>query len=66
MDAQRALSVENAAIYRKTDKGKREVAERAFGLDSHLRRLLIMIDGQRGLEELSVYVRAGGSPRSRR
>ena len=47
------------ALYRKTDKGKREVAERAFGLDSHLRRLLIMVDGQRSAEELSVYVRAG-------
>jgi len=42
------------ALYRKTDKGKREVAEREFGLDSHLRRLLIMVDGQRGAEELSV------------
>ena len=58
MEARRALSVQDA-IYRKTDKGKREVAERAFGLDSHLRRLLIMIDSQRGAEELSVYVRAG-------
>jgi hypothetical protein len=35
------------------------VAERAFGLDGQLRRLLIMIDGLRGAEELSVYVRAG-------
>jgi len=58
VEARRALSVQDA-IYRKTDKGKREVAERAFGLDSHLRRLLIMIDSQRGAEELSVYVRAG-------
>ena len=63
MEARRALSrglgVEDTAIYRKTDKGKQEVAERAFGLESHLRRLLIMIDGERDAAELSVYVRAG-------
>ena len=46
-------------IYRKTGRGKREVAERAFGLDGHARRLLVMIDGQRDDDELSVYVRAG-------
>ena len=46
-------------IYRKTEKGKREVAERSPQLEGHARRLLIMIDGQRGREELSVYVRAG-------
>jgi len=51
--------VEDPAIYRKTDKGKQEVADRALGLESHLRRLLIMIDGQRDAVELSVYVRAG-------
>jgi hypothetical protein len=51
--------VETTAIYRKTDKGKREVAERAFGLENHARRLLIMIDGQRATAELSVYIRAG-------
>ena len=51
--------MEDLAIYRKTDKGKREVAGRALGLESHLRRLLIMIDGQRDAAELSVYVRAG-------
>jgi len=53
------LRVEDPAIYRKTDKGKQEVAHRAFGLESHVRRLLIMIDGQRDAVELSVYVRAG-------
>jgi len=51
--------VEGEAIYRKTEKGKREVAERPAGLEGHARRLLIMIDGQRGHAELSVYVRAG-------
>jgi hypothetical protein len=47
------------AIYRKTDKGKQEVADHAFGLESQARRLLIMIDGERDAVELSVYVRAG-------
>ena len=51
--------MEDPAIYRKTDKGRQEVAARALGLESHLRRLLIMIDGQRDAVELSVYVRAG-------
>ena len=51
--------MEDPAIYRKTDKGKQEVADHAFGLDIHLRRLLIMIDAQRDAVELSVYVRAG-------
>jgi hypothetical protein len=51
--------VTDTAIYRKTDKGKQAVAERAFGLEGHARRLLIMIDGQRDAVELSVYVRAG-------
>jgi hypothetical protein len=46
-------------IYRKTDKGRQEVAGREFGLEGRARRLLIMIDGQRDAVELSVYVRAG-------
>jgi len=46
-------------IYRKTDKGKQEVADRAAGLEARARRLLILIDGQRDAEELSVYVRPG-------
>ena len=45
--------------YRKTDKGKQEIAERTFGLESRARRLLIMIDGQRADAELSVYLRPG-------
>ena len=54
-----ASGVEDTAIYRKTNKGRQEVADRALGLESHARRLLIMIDGQRDAVELSVYVRAG-------
>jgi len=48
-----------AAIYRKTDKGKKEVSERPYVLEGQARRLLIMIDGQRSSAELAVYVRAG-------
>ena len=51
--------MDDAAIYRKTEKGRQEVAERRFGLESHARRLLIIIDGRRDANELSVYVRAG-------
>ncbi|HET7201536.1 MAG TPA: hypothetical protein VFI80_12055 [Burkholderiales bacterium] len=51
--------MEDATIYRKTDKGRQEIADRSFGLESHVRRLLVMIDGQRDAVELSVYVRAG-------
>jgi hypothetical protein len=50
--------VENT-FYRKTTKGWREVDARTFGLEGHARRLLILIDGHRGTDELSVYVRAG-------
>ena len=53
------MAAHEDTIYQKTDKGKREIAERAFGLESHARRLLVMIDGQRDAVELSVYVRAG-------
>jgi hypothetical protein len=52
-------AVDDGTIFRKTDKGKREVADRTFGLNPQLRRLLIMIDGMRDIAELSVYVRAG-------
>jgi hypothetical protein len=51
--------VDSTAIYRKTAKGQREVDERASGLEKHVRRLLILIDGQRSTAELSVYIRAG-------
>jgi hypothetical protein len=51
--------VDSAAIYRKTGKGQREVDERTSGLEKHIRRLLILIDGQRTAAELSVYIRAG-------
>ena len=51
--------MEDSTVYRKTDKGKKEVADNAFGLEKHVRRLLILVDGQRDAAELSVYIRAG-------
>jgi hypothetical protein len=53
------INMEDSAIYRKTDKGTQEVAARAFGLENHVRRLLIIIDGSKDVAELSVYVRPG-------
>lgn len=49
----------DTTTYRKTDKGTQEVADRAFGLEKHVRRLLITIDGNKDVAELSVYVRPG-------
>jgi hypothetical protein len=51
--------VDNTAIYRKTEKGKRAVEDRASGLEKQVRRLLILVDGERDAAELSVYIRAG-------
>ena len=51
--------MEDSTVYRKTDKGKKEVAGNEFGLEKHVRRLLILVDGQRDAAELSVYIRAG-------
>lgn len=53
------VNIEDTTIYRKTDKGTQEVSDRAFGLGNQVRRLLIMVDGNRGVAELSVYVRPG-------
>jgi len=53
------VNAEDTTIYRKTGKGAQEVADRAFGLDKQVRRLLILIDGNRDIAELSVYVRPG-------
>jgi hypothetical protein len=53
------VDMEHTTIYRKTDKGTQEVSDHAFGLEKHVRRLLIMIDGNRSVAELTVYVRPG-------
>jgi len=53
------VNAEDTTIYRKTGKGTQEVVDHAFGLEKHVRRLLILIDGNRDVAELSVYVRPG-------
>ncbi|GAB4179841.1 MAG: hypothetical protein OHK0026_13360 [Rhodocyclaceae bacterium] len=40
------------AIYRKTDKGRDEMARRSYGLPARVRSLLILVDGRRSLREL--------------
>lgn len=47
-------------VLAKTDKGTREIAERLFGLDLRLRRVLILVDGKASLGEL--LRRAAGIP----
>jgi hypothetical protein len=49
----------DSTIFRKTAKGVAEVSDRRFGLDKHLRRVLIMIDGSKDVAELSTFVRPG-------
>ena len=51
--------MEGSTVYRKTDKGRQAVEDRASGLEKHVRRLLILVDGERDAAELSVYIRAG-------
>lgn len=47
-------------VLAKTSKGTREIAERLFGLDLRLRRVLILVDGKASLGEL--MRRAAGIP----
>ncbi len=47
-------------VLAKTSKGTREIAERLFGLDLRLRRVLILVDGKASVGEL--MRRAAGIP----
>ena len=51
--------MDGALIYVKTPKGVEEVSARSAQLSMISRRVLIMMDGRRTVEELSVYVRPG-------
>lgn len=51
--------MDGALIYAKTPKGVEEVAARSAQLSMISRRVLIMMDGRRTVEELSLYVRPG-------
>lgn len=46
-------------LFHKTAKGLAEVERRSEGLAKPLRRVLIVVDGRRDVEELSVFARAG-------
>ena len=43
----------------KTDKGRQEIARRTGALSSVQRRLLILVDGQKTVNDLGAYVRVG-------
>lgn len=45
--------------YLKTDKGRAEVAERSGSLNPVQRRVLIMVDGKKTVNDLGAFVRAG-------
>jgi len=51
--------MDGSLIYAKTPKGVEEVAARSAQLPMVSRRVLIMMDGKRTVDDLSVYVRAG-------
>ncbi len=51
--------MEETTVYRKTEKGAAEIAERGHGLASKLRRALILVDGNKDVAELSVMMRPG-------
>jgi len=38
--------VDPGAVFAKTDKGRKEISQRSYGLPPRLRALLVMIDGQ--------------------
>ena len=46
-------------IYLKTDKGRSEVAGRSGLIDASQRRLLIMVDGKKTVNDLGAFVRVG-------
>jgi len=51
--------MDGSLVYSKTPKGVAEVAARSAQLSMTTRRVLIMIDGKRGVEELAVLLRPG-------
>ncbi len=51
--------MDGALIYAKTPKGVEEIATRSARLSMISRRVLILMDGQRTVDELALYVRPG-------
>lgn len=56
LEAQGLIVSPTSSVYRKTDAGVAEVQNRALGLRSDLRLLLILIDGQTALSRLASFV----------
>ena len=51
--------MDGSLIYAKTPKGVAEVGARGAQLSMVARRVLIMMDGKRTVDDLAIYVRAG-------
>ncbi len=51
--------MDGSLVYAKTPKGVAEIAARSAQLSMTTRRVLIMIDGKRSIDELSVLLRPG-------
>ncbi|MCB1907621.1 MAG: hypothetical protein KDH15_09650 [Rhodocyclaceae bacterium] len=45
-------------VFAKTDKGRNEITDRAGGLHPRMRRILIMVDGKRTVDELRDFAAA--------
>jgi hypothetical protein len=58
-DDYKNISMNPGMTYIKTDKGRAELAGRSHALDAVQRRLLILVDGNRTVNDLAVFVRAG-------
>ena len=54
-----AREFDSRLVYAKTDAGSAEISERTLGLSHLMRRILIVIDGQRRLGDLPNFARPG-------
>ncbi len=54
-----ATTMEPGTCLAKTDKGRQEIARRTGALSAVQRRLLILVDGQKSVNDLGSYVRVG-------
>lgn len=51
--------IESGTRLAKTDRGRQEVAQRSGALSAVQRRLLILVDGQKTVDDLGAFVRVG-------
>ena len=59
LDDYKKISMNPGMTYVKTDKGRAELAGRSRALDVVQRRLLVIIDGNKTVNDLAVFVRVG-------